>query len=149
MSRRVVVYAIALFALSLVDLGLGRYFRISLTLVLVSLTLPVSSFPECFVEAVLAGLIIDLSRGSLQGQYLFSLTLAATVIYFLKGTYAISKYALSIIFFGIVSVFLAIIQRSYKVFFDVFVFNTMIALVVALVLSLFKGTLLGRHEKRI
>ncbi len=123
MTRKLIIFAIIFFILSLIDLSFGSIFRISFSLILLSVLIIRQNTPDIYYVAIISGIILDMSFGTFLGQNTFPVLLAAFIITTIKGLYVMSDYLLCLIFFVIYSLLLYPITKSLNFVASFFLIN--------------------------
>lgn len=123
MTKKLIIFAIIFFILSLIDLSFGSVFRISFSLILLSVLLIKRNTPDIYYMAIISGIILDMSFGAFLGQNTFPVLLAAFIITTIKGLYVMSDYLLCLIFFVIYSLLLYPIIKSLNFVASFFIIN--------------------------
>jgi len=123
MTKKLIIFTIIFFILSLIDLSFGSIFRISFSLILLSVLIIREKTPEIYYVAIISGIILDMSFGTFLGQNTFPILLAAFILTTIKGLYVISDYVLCLIFFVIYSLFLYPITKNINFVMSFFIIN--------------------------
>jgi len=123
MTKKLIIFTIIFFILSLIDLSFGSIFKISFSLILLSVLIIREKTPEIYYVAIISGIILDMSFGTFLGQNTFPILLAAFILTTIKGLYVISDYVLCFIFFVIYSLFLYPITKNINFVMSFFIIN--------------------------
>jgi|GEM_PF-1504542 len=123
MTKKLIIFTIIFFILSLIDLSFGSIFKISFSLILLSVLIIREKTPEIYYVAIISGIILDMSFGTFLGQNTFPILLAAFILTTIKGLYVISDYVLCLIFFVIYSLFLYPITKNINFVMSFFIIN--------------------------
>lgn len=130
MTKKLIIFSIIFFILSLIDLSFGSVFRISFSLILLSVLIIKQNTPDIYYIAIISGIILDMSFSTFLGQNTFPVLLAAFIITTIKGLYVMSDYLLCLIFFVIYSLLLYPITKSLNFVASFFIINLSASFIV-------------------